>query len=644
VAAAHNARHQADNHIKRDMKKDVFISHASEDTEIAEIVCAVLEQEKVLCWIAPRDVARGGEFFDRAIVEAIDACQILVLVLSESANSSRYVPSEVNRAFTNGKRIVVFRIEEDVEPKNGLELYLGRVHWTDGFPPPPEERAAELADIVKGLLDGPSGAPATPREQKPDRATKRSIVEPERRESFTAWAASVSLIMLLTLALFFWDPLRFDETRTVRLDDWYQRLYSTDYPSRADDRLAVVLIDQPTLNEWQTDWPVPYDYLVGIIYRLSCARAAAAFFDLIPVTRYADPEGQRRLADAVRDSSQIGQSCPDGSSPARIPVFFGTVQNAKSPLLDELGSGRGYLFNVETTADPRIYAVGRGSLPARPVQDDETTPAFGLLRRLCSVDSAGPSTTPPSYCTFRRTIGSNSPLALRWSGKVPAAQGAIFTQRCLPAPGFWDRVLFSVYQWNEGTYQLCRPVLTIPAHALISGNILTAAPGTDPVLELMKDRIVLIGVSLPSSMDTVPTPIHERLPGVFFHAMALDNLLTFGDAYPTEPDLPNLIVVLVVLFLSLEAARFLVWRRLSDRTVGRHETENGMRYLIFIPLSTVLVMTCALLPNLLFNANWSFQFIAFVIVLKSLVYYYPVSLAVRLLTARFVRQADAKPS
>jgi CHASE2 domain-containing sensor protein len=193
-------------------------------------------------------------------------------------------------------------------------------------------------------------------------------------------------------------------------------------------------------------------------------------------------------------------------------------------------------------------------------------------------------------------------------------------------------------------YQLCPPVLTIPANALISGNILTATPGTDPVLELMKDRIVLIGVNLPSSRDTVPTPIHERLPGVYFHAMALDNLLTFGDAYPTEPDLPNLIVVLVVLFLSLEAARLLVWRLLSDRTGGRHQPENGMQYPIFIPLSAVLVMACALLPNLLFNANWSFQFIAFVIVLKSLVYYYPVSLAVRLLTARLVQRADAKPS
>jgi hypothetical protein len=69
-----------------------------------------------------------------------------------------------------------------------------------------------------------------------------------------------------------------------------------------------------------------------------------------------------------------------------------------------------------------------------------------------------------------------------------------------------------------------------------------------------------------------------------------------------------------------------------------------MQYLIFIPLSAVLVMACALLPNQLFNANWSFQFIAFVIVLKSLIYYYPVSLVVRLLTARLVRQVDAKPS
>jgi hypothetical protein len=35
---------------------DVFISYSSKDKTVADSVCAKLEQEKISCWIAPRDI------------------------------------------------------------------------------------------------------------------------------------------------------------------------------------------------------------------------------------------------------------------------------------------------------------------------------------------------------------------------------------------------------------------------------------------------------------------------------------------------------------------------------------------------------------------------------------------------------------
>ena len=75
----------------------VFISYASQDVAVAEKLCAALEAASLPCWIAPRDV-RAGESYAAAIVQAINSCRMLVLVLSKSAIESSHVLREIERA------------------------------------------------------------------------------------------------------------------------------------------------------------------------------------------------------------------------------------------------------------------------------------------------------------------------------------------------------------------------------------------------------------------------------------------------------------------------------------------------------------------------------------------------------------------
>src|ERR1700681_4585429 len=130
--------------------QDVFISHATEDQATAAEVCALLEARAIHCWIAPRDVA-PGKVWDEAILDAIESTRAFLLILSKSTNESHFVKNEVNRAFSQKKPIVTFRIE-DVTPGRSLELYLARHHWTDGFPPPINEKVDRLATSVGALL------------------------------------------------------------------------------------------------------------------------------------------------------------------------------------------------------------------------------------------------------------------------------------------------------------------------------------------------------------------------------------------------------------------------------------------------------------------------------------------------------------
>ena len=113
---------------------EIFISYSSKDVSIADAVCQYLEKQGLNCWIAPRDI-RAGCDYGAEINAAIKVCNTVILIFSKNSNASRDVTNEVNLAFTKGKIIIPFKIEE-VELSDSLEYYLGRVHWTNAVTNP----------------------------------------------------------------------------------------------------------------------------------------------------------------------------------------------------------------------------------------------------------------------------------------------------------------------------------------------------------------------------------------------------------------------------------------------------------------------------------------------------------------------------
>jgi hypothetical protein len=88
------------------MRKPVFISYSADDTITATRIRDGLESGTgdvagLSCWMAPRDIAPGLDYGTQ-IIDAIEACTVLVLVLSESSNYSIYVRKEVERAIAKG--------------------------------------------------------------------------------------------------------------------------------------------------------------------------------------------------------------------------------------------------------------------------------------------------------------------------------------------------------------------------------------------------------------------------------------------------------------------------------------------------------------------------------------------------------------
>ena len=109
----------------------VFISKSSKNDEVAMQVCDYLEERNVKCWIAPRDQIAGREYSTQ-IVEAINNCEHMIVIMSRDAMESGAVNSEIEIASQHSKPIITFKIE-NVNLNEQLRYYLSRKHWIEAF-------------------------------------------------------------------------------------------------------------------------------------------------------------------------------------------------------------------------------------------------------------------------------------------------------------------------------------------------------------------------------------------------------------------------------------------------------------------------------------------------------------------------------
>ena len=93
------------------MKHDVFISYTTLEKEYAKQVKKILNHNGYTCWMAPESIP-GGSSYANEIEKAISSCKIVVVILSEKAQESIWIPKEISRALTHKKMIVPFHIDE----------------------------------------------------------------------------------------------------------------------------------------------------------------------------------------------------------------------------------------------------------------------------------------------------------------------------------------------------------------------------------------------------------------------------------------------------------------------------------------------------------------------------------------------------
>jgi hypothetical protein len=182
------------------MPHDVFISHSSKDKLAADALCAALENARIRCWIAPRDVLPGRPF-PGEITRAIEQCKIVVLVFSSSSNCSEDVLREMQLAAKNRCHIINFRIE-NVQISEDLDYYLSVPHWLDALTPPMERCHAQLIQSVRALMAldrrsaqspaadeaGSAEPPPIPKQAPPPGDSQKTNTSTASRERSDPWS------------------------------------------------------------------------------------------------------------------------------------------------------------------------------------------------------------------------------------------------------------------------------------------------------------------------------------------------------------------------------------------------------------------------------------------------------------------------
>jgi TIR domain len=132
------------------MERDVFISHAHKDKNIAEAICKKLESAKLRCWMTSRDISASDDR-PEATRRAIASSRAMLVVLSENANAAPHIEREIAHAFYTRCTIIAFRLSNTV-PRRGFLFYLDSASWFDASGPDTGQHLEALTLRVTSLV------------------------------------------------------------------------------------------------------------------------------------------------------------------------------------------------------------------------------------------------------------------------------------------------------------------------------------------------------------------------------------------------------------------------------------------------------------------------------------------------------------
>jgi len=290
------------------------------------------------------------------------------------------------------------------------------------------------------------------------------------------------------------------------------------YPTRGQDDTTVVLFREDNLRDLKESYPVSYERHAEVLEALSVYEPAAVFVDFAFV--------DARSADEVK---RLGQALCDLSSGGKVPVYLA------APPPPSTGINPGLLAcakpaSAQMDVDRGVSGVLTYDRGAGQGANFMPTPAFALA----AARKDPPITVKPQNAEPMEIIWGNhvSDLNKKWMNCTTAGP-----------------LLHLKHMLRETPLAAKR---TCPHTRTISVLHLLGSSGDADVQEAVQGKAVFYGASFNMTGDRVNSPVFDELPGVYLHAMAYDNLVTFRDDYKRSDrenlSLSGVVNVLLLLF------------------------------------------------------------------------------------------------
>lgn len=339
------------------------------------------------------------------------------------------------------------------------------------------------------------------------------------------WADLIGLTalpaILLTLLVAFLDPFELTEKTQLESDAFFYQIIRPDYPDTARDDITVILMTDQDLASFAEEspemgvWPPPYSVYARMLEVILDFQPKAVFVDVGFLSRREAP-GYDRLQSVLHDYI-IYHDEP-------VPLFLSGGEKRdgmdRTIIFDLPGPS---VAEVSVTHNPAYY-------PLYDFRNDRLSAACALFRSGRGLDLAAPES-----CIANDD--ANQLMSVVWPPRGSSSQGAgIFACRDLPESriqriigaflGMAGLDFLGIAPKNESGGSPYRQ--TCPPHVTLAAGELHRQGG-DVLERHLADKYVFIGSSFAMADDLIALPAHQPLPGVFWHAMALDNLLVYGD-------------------------------------------------------------------------------------------------------------------
>jgi hypothetical protein len=343
----------------------------------------------------------------------------------------------------------------------------------------------------------------------------------------TKWKAVFAIALGIVGALLL-PQLFGEEFATRQAASLYAPLAGQAYGAGARARISVLLIDDTSLAQAGQTWPASYGYYARLLRGVEIYRPRAVFLDIVFRDFRPDPTfdafAQRLCALQAAGTKVYLAATPGPDGALRV-----------RPGLEEL---RGRCFEpVAVTYQPDAVDKVAWSYPLEQ-QGAAGPPQPSAALAIHDAFASRPLATPaglmalswgltPSQDGLRRLVVDEAEAKEGAKGGEEA--GAAASSYCRPDHGWWEMAPFGVRnaRFGDAEKPICVFHDTAYAYDLSNGG-----DDSETFLEhTLKDRVVMIGTARQFSNDYINSPIHGRIPGVYLHAMALDNLDHYGDNY-----------------------------------------------------------------------------------------------------------------